>query len=145
MDAVTAGARAAGRLLDDKEALARLVTDALYAERPGLVAKHGAAGREKCLQDLRYTIEHLVPAVDLGEPSMFAGYVRWLDGLLRARNVATDDVARSLELTERVVRDRLAADEAAAVSASIGAGLAALSPAAGAVGAGAVGAGAVGA
>ena len=126
MDAVTAGARAAGRLLDDKEALARLVTDALYAERPGLVAKHGAAGREKCLQDLRYTVEHLVPAVDLGDPELFAGYVRWLDALLRARNVDTDEVVRSLELMERVVGDRFPGEEAAVVAPVVQAGLAAL-------------------
>jgi hypothetical protein len=130
MDALNAplpGRRAAARLLDDREALARAITDRLYAERPALAAKYGAAGREKCLQDLRYTIEHLTPAVDLGEPALFAGYVRWLDELLRARNVDTEEVALSLRLTEAVLRERLAADEADAVVPAIRAGLEALS------------------
>ena len=126
MESVTAERRAAGRLLDDKEALARAITDRLYAERPALMERYGAVGREKCLQDLRYTLEHLIPAVDLGEPAMFAGYVRWLDELLRARGVATDEIARSLELTERVIRERLPAEEADAVAPAIRAGLGAL-------------------
>jgi hypothetical protein len=126
VDAVTAGGRAAARLLADGEALARAVTDALYAERPELLARYGERGREKCLQDLRYTVEHLVPAVDLGDPELFAGYVRWLDALLRARNVDTDEVVRSLELLERVAGDRFPDDEAAAVAPVVQAGLAAL-------------------
>ena len=96
--AVDAGLRAARLLLVDREALAREVTDALYAESPDLLARYGERGREKCLQDMRYNIEHLTPAVELGDASMFAGYVEWLDALLRARNVPTRDVVRCLEL-----------------------------------------------
>ena len=131
MDSVTAEGRAAGQLLQHKEALADAVTNALYADMPELTERYGDAGREKCLQDLRYTIEHLIPAVDLGQPDMFASYVRWLDALLRARNVSTREVVRSLELTERVVRERLAADEADAVATCVHAGLSALGASAG--------------
>lgn len=126
MGTVTAAGRAAGRLLAEKEALAHAVTDALYAEQPALLAKYGAVGRAKCLEDLRYTLEHLLPAVDLGEPRMFADYVRWLDALLRARHVDTAEVRRSLVLTARVVAERFPADEAAAVQPVVAAGLAAL-------------------
>jgi len=113
---VTAGARAAQQLIQEKDTFARAITDALYAERPALREKYGAAGREKCLQDIHYTIEHLIPALDLGHPAMFAEYVRWLDALLRARQVDTTEVVRSLELTERVARERMSADAAAAVA-----------------------------
>lgn len=126
MDPVTAEGRAASRLLAQKEALATAVTTALYDEMPELMDRYGQAGREKCLQDLRYTIEHLIPAVDLGEPAMFARYVEWLDSLLRARNVSTHEVVRSLELTDEIVRGRVADDEAEAVSRCLRAGLAAL-------------------
>ena len=123
MDAVTVEGRAAGQLLAEKELLAESVTRALYEEMPELTSRYGPVGREKCLQDLRFTIEHLIPAVDLGQPEMFATYVQWLDDLLRARNVATREVVRSLELTERLVRERFAADEAETISRSIRAGL----------------------
>jgi hypothetical protein len=127
MEAATVGTRASERLLADKEALARAITGALYEETPALMQRYGEAGREKCLQDMRYNLEHLASAVDLAQPAMFAGYVRWLDGLLRARNVSTDEVVRSLELTDREIRERFPAEEAEAVAPCIGAGLAALS------------------
>ena len=123
MDTLTVEGRAAGQLLAEKELLAQSVTRALYDEMPELTARYGPVGREKCLQDLRFTIEHLIPAVDLGQPEMFASYVGWLDDLLRARNVSTREVIRSLELTERIVRERFAADQADTVAQCIRAGL----------------------
>jgi hypothetical protein len=123
---VSVGTRAAERLLSEKERLAASVTRALYTERADLLVKYGETGREKCLEDMRYNVEHLAPAVDLGEPEMFAAYVRWLDSLLRARQVATDEVILSLELMEAEVRSRFTEDEAEAVSACLRAGVAVL-------------------
>ena len=121
-----AGLRAARLLLIDREALAREVTDALYAESPELLERHGERGREKCLQDMRYNIEHLIPAVELADASMFARYVEWLDALLRSRGVATRDVVRCLELLRVAVNVQYAADDAAAIAPIIDAGLRAL-------------------
>jgi hypothetical protein len=123
MDTVTVVGRAAGQLLAEKELLAESVTRALYDEMPGLTARYGPVGREKCLQDLRFTIEHLIPAVDLGQPEMFASYVQWLDDLLRARHVSTREVIRSLELLEGIVRERFAGDQAETIAHCIRAGL----------------------
>ncbi|AHG87804.1 Phycocyanin [Gemmatirosa kalamazoonensis] len=125
MDAVTPSAegRAASRLLAQKTELAHAVTEAMYAERPELLERYGETGRARCLEDLHFTLEHLVPAVDLGDASMFAGYVRWLDALLRARGVPTRDVLRSLELVEREVRARFPDDEADAVAPYVRAGI----------------------
>jgi len=87
------------------------------------MTRYGAVGRERCLEDIRYTIDHLIPAVDLAQPSMFATYVGWLDDLLRARNVSTREVIRSLELIEQAVRNELAPDEANVVASCLRAGL----------------------
>lgn len=118
-----AGARAARQLMRDKEGLAQAVSDALYAEDAALMERHGARGREKCLQDMRYNIEHLIPAVELGDGLMFAGYVEWLDTLLRARNVATRDIVRCLELLRDESARRYAPDEAEAIARILRAGL----------------------
>ena len=126
MDALTVEARAAGQLLTDKEALADAITRALYDEMPELTERYGDIGRIRCHEDVRYTLEHLIPAVELAQPDMFARYVRWLDSLLRARNVSTRDVVRSLEVTEDVVRQRFAPNAADAVATCIRAGLATL-------------------
>lgn len=117
---------AAERLLSNKEALAQAITAELYWQLPQLQEKYGARGREKCLQDMRYNLEHLAPAVDLAEPGMFAGYVRWLDGLLRARGVATTELARSLEITRQQIGALVAESAMGDVDAAIDAGLAEL-------------------
>ena len=120
------GDRASETLLEGKEALARAITRALYAERPELLDRYGESGRRKCLQDMRYNIEHLAPAVALGEPRLFARYVVWLRNMLGARGVPSEEIGRSLELMERVVRSEFAGDEAAVVAEVLDAGLAAL-------------------
>ncbi|HEX4683348.1 MAG TPA: hypothetical protein VH277_11590, partial [Gemmatimonadaceae bacterium] len=117
---------AAERLLRDKEQIARAVTAAIYIDFPDLIEKHGERGRAKCLQDMHYNIEHLIPAVDLQQPELFAQYVRWLDGMLRARGVATRDVRRCLELLRDEARTRFETSEAGAVVTVIEAGLATL-------------------
>ena len=99
-------ARGGEVLMRDKDHLSRAVTDRLFAERPYLLDKHGERGREKTLQDMRYNIEHLIPAVDLGDGAMFARYVEWLDEMLRSRNVETKEVVRCLELLRDECEDR---------------------------------------
>jgi hypothetical protein len=129
VDALTPGSaagRAAARLLAEKSVIAHAVTETLYAERPYLMERYGANGRARTLEDMHFNVEHLIPAVDLGEPELFATYVRWLDALLRARNVPTREVVRCLELMEAEARARFAADEAEAVADVLRVGLAAL-------------------
>ena len=122
-------ARGAALLMRDRDSLAQDVTAALYAESPDLLERHGERGRGKCLQDMGYNVEHLIPAVDLGDGAMFARYVEWLDGLLRARNVATRDVIRCLELLRDRCIERYPAAEAAAIAGVIEAGLRVVRPA----------------
>ncbi len=124
MSATTnAGSVAARALMRDRESLARAVTDALYAEAGARLAHHGDNGRVRCLEDMHFNVDHLIPAVDLGDPDMFVRYVRWLHDLLAARSVDTRDVTRCLELLRDEVSRRYAADEAQAVARILEAGL----------------------
>ena len=117
------GAIASRLLMHDQDAVARAVTAALYVASPELLERHGERGRDKCLQDMHYTIEHLIPAVDLGDPAVFIRYVEWLNGLLRARSVDTRDVARCLELIREQCTERFPRAEAEAIGAILQAGL----------------------
>lgn len=85
-------------------------------------------GRDKCLQDMRYDLEHRAPAVELEDPGLFAAYARWLDVLLAARVLATAKVARSLEPKRRITAERVPPEESTVVARCIQAGLAALRP-----------------
>jgi hypothetical protein len=104
MGGALTGIAAAAEMLRHTDSLARSVTDALYDERPELYTTYGPAGRDRCLQDMRHNIEHLAAAVDLGVSGMFRDYAIWLEGLLSARNVASDDLLRSFELMESSVK-----------------------------------------
>lgn len=117
---------ASDAIIERKEELARAITDALYAGHPELLARHGEAGRAKCLQDMRYNLEHLAPAVALDDPPLFGRYVEWLARMLGARGVAAGDVRQSIEVTEAVLLARFPADHAAAVQPSLRAGVAAV-------------------
>lgn len=126
MTAQTPESRAAAVLLEQKGAIARAVTDTLYRERPYLMEKYGRRGWDRTLEDMHYNVEHLIPAVDLQEPTMFASYVGWLDGVLRARDVPTREVVRCLELVEAEARERMDPEAAETVARIVHAGLAAL-------------------
>jgi hypothetical protein len=116
--------RASETLLARKEELALAVTDAVYAARPELRDRYGEIGITRCREDMRYTIEHLAPAVALGEPTLFGGYVTWLVELLRARSIPEDDVRLSLVSLCEILGERLPPDESAEAARIIAAALA---------------------
>jgi len=119
----------AGRvLMRDTDQLALAVTDRLFRESPELFDKYGQRGYEKCLQDMRYNVQHLVPAVDMADPSMFTRYIEWLDELLRARNVPTRETLRCLELLRNEVFTRYKRAEVDAINAVLDAGIAVVQP-----------------
>jgi hypothetical protein len=99
---------------------------------PWLVDKYGERGRLKCLQDMRYNLEYLAPAVEMEDTAMFVRYARWVDGVLRAGGVPTGERARSFELLASDATARLRADEARIVSGCVEAGVIALRQAGGA-------------
>lgn len=118
--------RTAASLLDRKEELARAITDALYEAHPDLGPRYGATGRVKCLQDTHHTLEHLAPAVALGDPALFVQYVHWLVDLLRPRGIPLDHVRGSIAAMIAVLGTRLDPAEYAVASVSLDAALGAL-------------------
>lgn len=129
MNAVPAETRASDSILARKGELAREITNAIYADDPALLERFGEAGRAKCLQDMHYCLEHLAPAIAMDDPSLFARYVTWLEGLLAARGVGSQDVRRSLEATRAVLDERLDPDESAGALRCLRAGLTSISDA----------------
>lgn len=122
-----AAARASEALLARKDELAVAITDAVYAARPELRERYGEIGVTKCREDMRYTIEHLAPAVALGEPELFVRYIAWLIDLLRARSISPDDVRLSLDAVAGVLAARLPRDEFDEAVKSLRAALASVS------------------
>lgn len=117
---------AAERLIERKAELARAITARLYDEMPELLEKYGERGRARCLEDMQYNIEHLAPAVALGELSLFSLYCVWLRDMLAARGVGVGEIVRSLRHTDQVVSESFPTEEALLISEALAAGLSAL-------------------
>lgn len=122
-EAVESGTHVARLLMRDREVLARAVTSTLYVEAAERLARHGVRGRERCLEDMHFNVDHLIPAVDLGDPDLFTRYLQWLHELLQARGVDTRDVCRCLELLRDEVTQRYQRSEARLVTNILDAGL----------------------
>ena len=127
MSAPTVGMRASDLVLERKEELADAVTRVLYAEDPRLVERFGEPGRAKCLQDMRYCLEHLAPALALDDASLFTRYMGWVESLLTVRGIGSGDVRHSLEIMQRVIAGRFPPDEAVLTLACLHAGATSLS------------------
>ena len=119
---------AARVLTRDVERLAEAVTERFFGERAERLEKYGERGREKTHQDMRYNVEHLVPAVEMADERMFTKYVEWLDELLRARNVPTTDLLRCLELLRAEVVSRYGDNEVDAITTILDAGIGVVQP-----------------
>lgn len=119
-------AAASKRLMDERGALAPAIADELYRRRPDLLEKYGSVGRKRCLEDMHFNVEHLAPAVALEDPEMFIRYILWVDDLLRARNVPSDDLILSLQIMREQVLDWFPDSEAAAIEPFLTAAVTAL-------------------
>ena len=117
------GASASQLLMRDRVAVAHAVTAGLYAATPALLERHGELGRQKCLKDMHYNIDHLMAALEFGDAALFARYVEWLVDLLHVRHVDTRDVTRSLELLRNECNERFPRPEANAIGSILQAGL----------------------
>ena len=101
------------RLRQQQAALAAALVERQFSERPELAIRYGPIGREKCLQDANYHLTYLADAMSAETPALFGNYVAWAKVMLGKRNIPVEDLARHLELTRTILRERLAGDTGA--------------------------------
>jgi hypothetical protein len=77
-------------------------------ERPDMyrIYRDERAARIRCREDIVFHIQHLAAAVLLGDHEVFVAYKGWLEEMLTARAIPTDDVARSFVALRDEVRER---------------------------------------
>jgi len=76
---------------------ARAVSGRFFAEHPAVYAARGERAREACREDLAFHLEFLRPVLVFGFAQPMVEYLRWLGGVLAARDVASEHLAVSLE------------------------------------------------
>jgi MerR family transcriptional regulator, light-induced transcriptional regulator len=72
------------------------VTNQFFAQHGSAYERFGARGREACREDLAFHLEFLRPVLEFGFLQPMVDYLRWLDGVLGARGIATEHVGVSL-------------------------------------------------
>jgi hypothetical protein len=107
LDVAVAALRYEGGLARElQDASARLADGAVrrfYADRPGDVAGWGPQARERCQEDAGFHLAYLADALALARPDVFVGYVGWIDGFLRRRNVGGEHLATMLAILEALI------------------------------------------
>lgn len=100
--------------LDDRaDELARLIVHRHYTDQPHLASRYGAAGREKCVEDVRHHIRYLVGAIRTGSSSLFCDYISWARSVMLVNEVDDHDFQASLRTMASVFAAELSCEEGA--------------------------------
>jgi hypothetical protein len=105
--------------------LAEAVVAEQYRLQPDLAGRYGPEGRRCCVRDVGHHVEFLATSVELGDPTRFAGYVRWARGVMAAHGVPAGDFLVSLRALRTVVVELLPSDAAQLAARHLDAALAA--------------------
>jgi methanogenic corrinoid protein MtbC1 len=120
-------AQAAGdAILGVSETVAAHGVDLVYAARPDLDQRYGAAGRAKCLSEMRYHVAHLAESVLLCAPALFTDYVAWAKVMLARRGVEAQDLVDTLAALRKALGGALPPVHFELADACVVAGLTAL-------------------
>ncbi|PRP93498.1 cobalamin B12-binding domain-containing protein [Enhygromyxa salina] len=91
-------------------------TVALHYERvPQLVARYGAPGRVRCLEDAHYHLSYLEQALAADSPVLFTSYVQWARSMLESRGVPVADLDMNLRCLLEILGRETSTQAAAAM------------------------------
>jgi len=91
------GATGLQRFSELRQPAISAVTERFHTEHEAIYAQFGSAGREACREDLAFHLEFLQPVLEFGVPDPMVEYLRWLAGVLGARNIPVEHVVLSLD------------------------------------------------
>ncbi|HYH22817.1 MAG TPA: cobalamin-dependent protein [Azospirillum sp.] len=113
-------------ILAKRDELARAAVEAQFARWPDLYARYGAAGREKCVEDVRYHVLYLAEAVGADSPGLFAAYAAWAKVLFAGLGIPAEEMADSLILLRDLITERVGGAAAQRAAACVDAAVTAL-------------------
>lgn len=93
----------AGRIDPRRDEFARAAAAALHAAHPDWLARWGAAGRDRCADDLDYHLSYLTDALAFGHVHRFTAYVTFITEFLGRRAIPAAHVTASLDALDRAL------------------------------------------
>jgi hypothetical protein len=95
----------AARVLQDRAGeIADRATAAIYRLHPEWEERWGAAGRERCADDLLYHLSYLADATALDRQDLFVTYAVWIASFLEERGIQADHMHLALEALADEIR-----------------------------------------
>ncbi len=91
----------------------------LYRRHPEYVARYGAAGKQRCREDIDFHFCTLIEAIAAREPDLFLNYVGWGKIVLVNRRVRTDDLIDTLVIMQEVITEAIGGRAAALANSYI--------------------------
>jgi hypothetical protein len=85
----------------------------LYARHPDWLRYGGAAGQQRCQDDILYHLSYLADAVALGRADLFADYIRWIAAFLDRRGIPREHLRELLAVLDGTLAELPATDRPA--------------------------------
>lgn len=77
-----------------------------WLRQPGSAARYGDKGRQRCVEDMLYTLVYLEAAVSTGSMEIFRDYISWLRSIFICYDIDIDDLAGTLETLQEIFIER---------------------------------------
>ena len=97
-------------IIEQQAALAKLITDMHFAEKPELEVRYGKAGREKTLEDALYHLAYLAESIRAESEPIFNSYLSWIKVVLETRNVPIGVLLDNLEYVDKACTQLLSVE-----------------------------------
>jgi len=77
-----------------------------WLRQPGVAARYGDKGRQRCVEDMLYTLVYLEAAVSVGSMELFRDYIAWLRSIFICFDIDVDDLVGTLENLQEIFIER---------------------------------------
>jgi methanogenic corrinoid protein MtbC1 len=77
-----------------------------WQRHPTVAERYGDKGRQRCVEDMLYTLVYLEAAVATGSMELFRDYIAWLRSIFICFNIDVDDLIGTLETLQEIFIER---------------------------------------
>jgi len=77
-----------------------------WLRQPGVAQRYGDKGRQRCVEDMLYTLVYLEAATATGSKELFRDYITWLRSVFICFEIDIDDLTGTLETLQEIFTER---------------------------------------
>jgi methanogenic corrinoid protein MtbC1 len=89
-----------------RHAIAERAVRRYWLRQPSVAARYGDKGRQRCVEDMLYTLVYLEAATATGSKELFRDYITWLRSIFICFNIDVDDLTGTLETLQEIFIER---------------------------------------